>query len=142
MSTYATDYQYNLDKQLTQELGPDAVVTARSYDSAGRLDLLTMPTGSLDYEYYPAGCSTPGCAAGKLASITGPDTESLSFTMYTYTANGEILTEVGPEGTTTYTYDAMGSLIAVNLPDGRLIQYITDGRNRRIGKTVNGNLVK
>jgi RHS repeat-associated protein len=36
----------------------------------------------------------------------------------------------------------MGSLIAVQLPDGRLIQYITDGRNRRIGKKINGTLVK
>jgi RHS repeat-associated protein len=40
------------------------------------------------------------------------------------------------------TYDAMGSLIAVQLPDGRLIEYVTDGRNRRIGKMVNGTLVK
>ena len=40
-------------------------MTARSYDSAGRLDLLTMPTGALDYTYYPAGCTTTGCAAGK-----------------------------------------------------------------------------
>jgi RHS repeat-associated protein len=33
-------------------------------------------------------------------------------------------------------------LIAVQLPDGRLIEYVTDGRNRRIGKMVNGVLVK
>jgi RHS repeat-associated protein len=36
----------------------------------------------------------------------------------------------------------MGSLIAVNLPDGRLIEYITDGKRRRIGKMVNGVLTK
>ena len=40
------------------------------------------------------------------------------------------------------TYDAMGSLIAVNLPDGRLIEYVTDGKGRRIGKVVNGVLAK
>jgi RHS repeat-associated protein len=36
----------------------------------------------------------------------------------------------------------MGSLIAVQLPDGRLIEYVTDGKGRRIGKMVNGVLVK
>ena len=36
----------------------------------------------------------------------------------------------------------MGSLIAVSLPDGRLIEYVTDGKGRRIGKMVNGVLVK
>jgi RHS repeat-associated protein len=36
----------------------------------------------------------------------------------------------------------MGSLIGVNLPDGRLIEYVTDGKGRRIGKMVNGVLTK
>jgi RHS repeat-associated protein len=36
----------------------------------------------------------------------------------------------------------MGSLIAVSLPDGRLIEYVTDGKGRRIGKMVNGVLTK
>ena len=40
------------------------------------------------------------------------------------------------------TYDAMGSLIAVSLHDGRLIEYVTDGKGRRIGKMVNGVLTK
>jgi RHS repeat-associated protein len=40
------------------------------------------------------------------------------------------------------TYEAMGSLIAVNLPDGRLIEYVTDGKGRRIGKMVNGVITK
>ena len=30
------------------------------------------------------------------------------------------------------------SLIGVQLPDGRLIEYITDGRGRRIAKMING----
>jgi RHS repeat-associated protein len=36
----------------------------------------------------------------------------------------------------------MGSLIAISLPDGRLIEYVTDGKGRRVGKMVNGVLVK
>jgi RHS repeat-associated protein len=36
----------------------------------------------------------------------------------------------------------MGSLIAVNLPDGRLIEYVTDGQGRRIAKSINGIFVR
>lgn len=63
-------------------------------------------------------------------------------TTFTYTANGELLTKTDSTGTTTYTYDAMGSLIAVNLPNGTLIEYVTDGKYRRIGKMVNGVVTK
>jgi RHS repeat-associated protein len=36
----------------------------------------------------------------------------------------------------------MGSLIAVSLPDGRLIEYVTDGQGRRIAKKVNSVVTK
>ena len=50
-----------------------------------------------------------------------------------YTANGGAgKTDAG--GQTTYTYDALGNLRQVLLPDGTLIEYAVDGRNRRIGK--------
>ncbi|NTV04863.1 RHS repeat protein, partial [bacterium] len=35
--------------------------------------------------------------------------------------------------TTTYNYDALGNLMAVTLPNGTQIEYLVDGRNRRIG---------
>ncbi len=36
----------------------------------------------------------------------------------------------------------LGNLLAVTLPDGTLIEYVIDGRNRRIGKKVNGVLIQ
>ncbi len=39
-------------------------------------------------------------------------------------------------------YDALGNLTHVTLPDGRQIEYVIDGQNRRIGKKVNGTLVQ
>nr|WP_232463846.1 RHS repeat-associated core domain-containing protein [Methylovulum psychrotolerans] len=44
--------------------------------------------------------------------------------------------------TTQYTYDVLGNLKHVTLPDTTAIDYLTDGQNRRIGKTVNGVLVQ
>jgi len=42
------------------------------------------------------------------------------------------------EGTTTYSYDAMGNLLKVVLPDNRVITYKVDARGRRIAKYVDG----
>jgi RHS repeat-associated protein len=63
-------------------------------------------------------------------------------TSYTYTTNGELQSKTTSTGTTTYSYDVTGNLRAVVLSDGTPIEYIIDGQNRRIGKKVNGALVK
>ncbi len=41
-----------------------------------------------------------------------------------------------------YTYDVIGNLTKVTLPGGMVIDYVIDGRNRRIGKKVDGILVQ
>ena len=61
---------------------------------------------------------------------------------YTYSANGELQTKTDGGLTTTYNYDVLGNLLVVALPDGTQIDYVIDGENRRIGKRVNGTLVK
>jgi YD repeat-containing protein len=63
---------------------------------------------------------------------------------YTYTANGELSTktDTATSLTTQYTYDALGNLNTVLLPDGRRIDYLVDGRNRRVAKKVNGAFTK
>lgn len=43
---------------------------------------------------------------------------------------------------TTYSYDSFGNLKTVQLPNNQSIEYIYDGRNRRIGKKINGVLVQ
>ncbi len=58
-----------------------------------------------------------------------------------YTANGELLTKTSHGQTTTYRYDVFGNLRQVQLPE-KTIEYVIDGRNRRVGKTVNGTLVQ
>ena len=53
---------------------------------------------------------------------------------YTYGANGDLQTKTAGGQTTTYSYDALGNLIEVLLPDGRAIMYVVDGLNRRVGR--------
>ena len=61
---------------------------------------------------------------------------------YTYTNNGELLTKTAGPDLTTYTYDVRGALTAATLPTGIAITYVIDPGGRRIGKRVNGTLVK
>ncbi len=61
---------------------------------------------------------------------------------YTYNANGELMTKTDASGTTRYGYDVLGNLRTVNLPDGRAIEYVIDPQNLRVGKKVNGALVR
>jgi len=61
---------------------------------------------------------------------------------YTYNARGDLLTRTDGAQTTQYSYDAFGNLRSMALSDGRLIGYLIDGQNRRVGKSVNGTLVQ
>ena len=80
---------------------------------------------------------------------------------YTYDADGNLVSKVtkfserrrGVDGDrddhsepgareVTYGYNVFGLLKAVNLPDGRKISYAYDGKGRRVGKFINGTLVK
>jgi RHS repeat-associated protein len=63
-------------------------------------------------------------------------------TQYLYTSNGELKVKIEGADTTHYTYDYFGNLITVVLPNSDRIDYIIDGQSRRIGKKLNGTIVK
>jgi RHS repeat-associated protein len=62
--------------------------------------------------------------------------------VYGYGANGDLSSKTVVGQTTTYRHDVFGNLLAVRLPDGAEIEYLMDGRNRRVGKKVGGTLVQ
>jgi hypothetical protein len=61
---------------------------------------------------------------------------------YLYTSNGDLSATVWGSDTTRYFYDLLGNLLSVQMPGGPLIEYLIDGKNRRVGKKVNGTLVQ
>lgn len=65
---------------------------------------------------------------------------SFGANTYTYTANGELKTKTSGGQTTQYNYDEPGNLTQVILPNGKQIDYLVDGQNRRVGKKENGVL--
>lgn len=119
---------------------------AFAYDDAGRLAIV-MENGAqvASYNY--------DVNSNRLARITssGTDTGSyddedrvVSYGGYTfgYTANGEIASKTGPGGATSYQYDSFGNLVGVTLPNGHAIEYVLDGRQRRVAKRVDGAITQ
>jgi RHS repeat-associated protein len=121
--------------------------TVYGYDVAGRLSDVTVD-GILTAHYeYDGNGNRLGVTRPGTGTVTGSyDAQDRLLTYggvsYTYSGNGDLQTATSGSQTTTYTYDVFGSLIAVSLPTGTQIEYLTDGQHRRIGKKVNGALVQ
>lgn len=114
-----------------------------TYDTAGRLDTVTKD-GVLvsDYGYDSNGNRTT-INGSTVATYDGQD-RLLTYgnATYTYTANGELATKTVAGVTTAFGYDVLGNLRTVTKPGDPSIEYVVDGRNRRVGKKVNGTLVQ
>ncbi|MCC6213998.1 MAG: hypothetical protein IT376_03965 [Polyangiaceae bacterium] len=99
-----TTYTHDLDRKPVLTTRPDGVVVERVYDAAGRVDLVTTPSGTWDHEYFGL---TPcaGCAPGKVARITSPFGVALDFTY-----DGRLVTSArwsgGVAGAVAWSYDA------------------------------------
>ena len=83
--------------------------------------------------------------SGDTATATYDDQDRLlrhADTTYAYSAAGELSLKVAGSDSTRYTYDLLGNLITVVLPNGTRIDYLIDGQNRRVGREVSGVLVQ
>ncbi len=61
--------------------------------------------------------------------------------VYTYGRQGELTGRTDGLDVRTYAYDLLGNLISADI-SGVAIDYVVDGRNRRVGKKVGGTLVQ
>ena len=149
--------------RITQKVETVAGLSATSdytYDLAGRLDTVSVDGALIaDYAYdsnsnrvgvmqVGSGMPSSGCAANLANVSANVDAQDRLLTygtcQYQYTDNGELShkTDTATSAVTTYQYDSFSNLRHVNLPDGRAIDYQIDGRNRRIGKSINGVAVQ
>lgn len=115
--TDQTLYSYNLDQQLTQITRPDGQTVAYGYDSAGRLNGVTIGRGTVSYAYHPT--------TGNLASITAPGGIGLAHSYDGFLLTGE--TWSGPvAGSAGYTYDNNFRVTASTVNGGNTISYQYD----------------
>jgi RHS repeat-associated protein len=132
--------------ELTEIVQGDTTVAEFTYDDAGRLETVTRNgTLTASYEYDGNGNRLELTTQGGTVTGTYDDQDrmtSYGSATYSYGRNGEVEEKVEGTDTTRYTYDALGNLTQVELPDGTEIEYVNDPQNRRIGKRVDGQFVQ
>ncbi len=130
LADQSVSYTYNALGQILTENGARTDVsdiTTYTYDAAGNLASTTNALNQvIHYNSYDA--------ARQLLSVT--DTNGIT-TEFTYHARGWILssrlkhpTDITLDAITTYTYDAIGQLIGMTLPNGYQLGYEYDNAGR------------
>lgn len=127
--TATYEYSYDTRGQLTDVYRDGQHVRNYSYDANGnRVSLQDFELGTIQQGVHDA--------QDRLFSYGDLD--------FTYSGNGELQVrfDSATSETTSYEYDELGNLTGVGLPDGRYIEYVIDGSNRRVGRKVDGVLVQ
>ena len=132
--------------QKSEMISGVTTVYSYTYDLAGRLSGVEKNGLAVEHYTYDTNgnrlsASTPG---GLVTGVYDPQDRLLHYgaTTYSYTTAGELSTKTTGAQTTSYSYDTLGNLLGVTLPDATTITYLVDGQNQRIGKQVNGVLVQ
>jgi len=130
--------------------GSDVLATAFTRDLLGRIvekvETTQGQTSTFGYEYDLNGnrISKTDHDGSVTAGTYDDQDRLLNYGDITYTsnANGDLTSKTQHGATVTYDYDVFGNLRHVSLDNGIEIDYVIDGRNRRIGKKINGTLVQ
>lgn len=145
-ATYGRDKQGRI-AQKTEDIGGQTHSYSYSYDLAGRLTKVEQDgstIASYAYDLNSNRLSYTGRQGNTISDIHDAQDRLLQHgdTAYAYGAAGELYSKTKSGRTTTYDYDALGNAMAVTLPDSTRIEYVVDGKNRRISKKVNGAVVQ
>jgi YD repeat-containing protein len=122
---------------------------AYTYDSMGRLRTVTKD-GDLveEYSYDPRGTrisetNTLRGFSGRAFSYSDEDHLLTAGSVeYSYDFDGFLTTKTDGTDVTTYRYSSRGELLSVNLPDGKVIEYVHDPLGRRTAKKIDGVIVE
>jgi len=142
-------YQYDKLGRITQKsetIGGTTDVYTYTYDLTGRLtgvgkNGLAVESYTYDANSNRLSANGPG---GVVAGVYDAQDRMTQYGAMTYghTAAGERISKTVGGQTTQYSYDALGNLLGVTLPDGTAITYLVDSQNQRIGKRINGVLTQ
>jgi len=157
IETYVASYdatpqyseQLTRDKQgriieRTETISGAAHVYEYIYDLAGRLEEVKIDSSTVSaYTYDTNGnrLSHNGVAGSYDDQDRLLQYGNIEY-MYAASGNLETRTDISLSQTTSYDYDAYGNLMEAMLSDGTVVEYVVDALNRRIGKKVDGTLVR
>jgi RHS repeat-associated protein len=112
-----TQYSYNADHRLTLSTRPDGQTTTVGYDSAGRLNALTIARGQFGYAYDPT--------TGNLTTISSPDGINLAYSYDGALLTGKTWSEP-VAGSVEYVYDNNFRLTSTSANSGNAITFQYD----------------
>ena len=124
-ATRQTSYRYDLVGRLAEVEESGSVVASYAYDANGNRVSADDAFGSVTASHD---------AQDRLlqqGSVT-----------FAYNPRGDLESRSDGGVSAFYEYDVASNLRRVDLPDGRVIEYVIDGADRRIGKRVDGALVQ
>jgi len=132
--------------QKVETIGGASDTYAYAYDLAGQLTSVARNGATVEsYVYDANGNRTGGSVGGSPVTATYDEQDRLTqygASTFAYSAAGDLLSKTVGAQTTSYQYDAVGNLQGVVLPSGTTVGYVVDANNRRVGKRVDGTLVK
>jgi RHS repeat-associated protein len=142
----------------TETLGSTVVVYDYTYDLAGRLETVSVDGKEVSRYGFDSNGNrlsrvTP---EGSVSGTYDAQDRMLSYGPCSWSYDGHGDTQARtcsanrasaaearfPAGETRYRYDVFSNLRRVEMPDGRVIEYLIDGSNRRVGRLVNGQLTQ
>ena len=137
-ATLTTDAAGRIRQKVETVLGGSRTYVY-AYDDADRLTDVTENGVSAGHWSYDAnGNRLTGTAVGDpTTTLTGTYDEqdrliSYGGAAYTFGPRGDLRSKTFSGKTTTYSYDALGALVAVALPSGDRIDYVLDSIGRRM----------
>ena len=133
-------------RTLTEALLGGTATVEYTYDSTGRLATATRNgVASEVYEYDPNGNRLRATyPSGQLVGSYDAQDRVLTYgsAVYRQSPVGSVDEKIVGTDTTRYSFDALGQLRAVRLPNGTDVSYVYDASGRRVGKRINGALVQ
>ncbi|MGK5093028.1 RHS repeat-associated core domain-containing protein [Deltaproteobacteria bacterium TL4] len=147
---YETSYLHDKLGRITQKtetLGGQAITYKYEYDAGNRIKNVYENELKTEQITYDSNGNRSNYKIGsKYFNSTFDKQDRLTWYAggtYQYTLNGDLKRKTTKENLTTqYDYDVLGNLRSVTQPDGQRIEYLVDGKNRRIGKKVEGILTQ
>ena len=132
---------------LTRTQGGNTVLETYGYDSRGRLESVHQdgqPRSSNTYDANSNRTSYTGPFPNVTTTVYDARDRLLQSgdVTYTYSEAGELTSKSANDHTISYDYDVLGNLRQVVLDTGITIDYVIDPAGRRIGKKIEGQMVK
>lgn len=138
-------YEYDAGGRLiaaTEEEGNSVRRLEYAYDLQHRLVRVREEgAGQVEYEYDENGNRLFRRTDAETLSATYDEQDRLMTaggTIFAYSANGDLTNRIAGRLETALTFGTRGELLAVRLPDGKLIEYQYDALLRRVARRVQG----